>query len=430
MYIPQDPTDVLSARYLAPDRGPLTKGSWSLDTSGMAAFLGGEVAVAAMTTLHLDPTRRWLGWYNCPGTYEVARRYGRFCKSRILQGLFPGVPTDLATHLGLANIKGAKYIGANNGTILEETGPFTALLIKECSSLPEYRVEGRETQRIKVTICELDYIPDGHALLRTPIYSPYVAAVPILVSFGAAAVCAKFGDWICFSMIVLGILVNGISCVVIGSSEFIFHCPPSSVNSSGNGILVSEKDKEFVVLKGSEGAVNPITCGAFTLDFKSERKIKWCSISLVFQLIAQLLLIPQGSLLGQIMFVTSLVTSWAYNLWLSSRDREEIQREVFVKSVLRDPKSKRFTLGTRTTAVIFILLALQPKDYAKIMDMLLPNDTPGWKKLKNGILPQIEQNQKPYLDASWWKDPVVVAEKGVLQNLYEDAQTAYREYQQ
>jgi len=435
MYIP--PPDTLSSRALYTKDGPLTKGSFSLDTSGMTTFFGGDAAVAAMTTLHLNPTRRWLGWYNSPGTYEVARRYSKFCKSRLLEGLFPGVPTDLATLLGMANMKGAKYIGAQNGAILEETGPFSAVLVRDCMLItqPVHKVDGRESQPVWVTISQLVHsIPDGGtALLQTTVYSPLVAVLPILISFGTATVCAKFGDWVSFSMIVLGILVNGISCLVIGSAEFTFHCPVPSLDTSGDGILVSEKDKQFVVLKGNEKAVNTITRGAFTLAFKSEpsgcKDVKWCSIGLVFQLIVQLLFIPQGSLLGQIMFIASLAASWAYNLWLSSRDREKIQREVFVRGVLQGPKSTKFKFGTRTTAVVFMLLVLQPKDHAKIMNMLLPNDTPGWRKFKAHLLSQIRDTKEFCFDASWSEDPTVADEKDVLELLRQDAEAAYRGYQ-
>ena len=427
MYIPYPPDD-LSTRTLYSEKGPLKKGGFSLDTSGMASFFGGDAAVAAMTTLHLDPSRQWMGWYNCPGTYEVAKRYSMFCKSRLLEGLFPNVTTDLATLLGMANLKGAKYIGAHNGSILEEAGPFSAVLMKDCMDIPEtVRVPGRVTQEVKVTVCELAHIPGvGQAVLGTPICSPFIAALPIAVSAIAAAVCGTFKDWVSFSMIVLGVLVNGISCIVIGSGKFTFHCA-QTVNASGDGILVSEKEKEIVVLKGDENAVNPITRGSFTLDFKGKPKrakgVKWCCILLVLQVILQLLLIPQGSLLGQLMFIASLASSWVYNLWLSSRDREKIQREVFVKGVLRSPKRRRFILGTRTSAVVFILLVLQPKDPAKTMDLLLP-DTPGWKKFKAHIVSQIRDGRGFRSDDSWWGDPEIASERGVLETLCRDAEAA------
>ncbi|KIM54971.1 hypothetical protein SCLCIDRAFT_330773 [Scleroderma citrinum Foug A] len=106
MYIPHPDTLSTRTTLLSDLHGPLAKSDVSLNTSGMASFFGGNVAVAAMTTLHLNPTRRWLGWYNSPGTYEVARHYSKFCDSRLLEGLFPGAPTDLATLLVMDNMKG------------------------------------------------------------------------------------------------------------------------------------------------------------------------------------------------------------------------------------------------------------------------------------------------------------------------------------
>ena len=445
MYIPHPET--LSTRPLYSDLyGRFTKSNFSLNTSGMASFFGGNVAVAAMTTLHLNPARRWLGWYNCPGTYEVARHYSKFCDSRLLQGLFPGAPTDLTTLLVIDNMKGGKYIGARNGTVLEETGPFSAVLMKDCRHItePVHRVEGRESQPVEVTVSELVHSMDSDdtkpLVLRATVYSLLVAALPILVSFGTAILCAMIDDWFCFSMIVLGVLVNGGSCVVIGSAELTFRSPVASHNTSGDGILVSEKDKQFVVLKGSEKAVNSITRGAFTFAFKSEpegcKDIKWCSIFLVLQVIVQLLLIPLGTLFGQIMFISSLAASWVYNLWLSSRvsfrdsskNKENIWREAFPKDVLlRD--STKFVFGTRTAAVVFMLLVLQPKEHAKIMDMLLPNDTAGWRKFKGHVLSQIGNSQGFCFDDSWWNDPIVAADKKLLDLLCQDAGAAYQGYQ-
>ena len=282
MYIPHSDTRTLHSDL----HGRLTKSNFSLNTSGVASLFGGNVAVAAMTTLHLNPTRKWLGWYNSPGTYDVARHYSQFCNSRLLDALFPGAPTDLATPFVLDKMKGGKYIGARNGTVLDTTGPFCSILMKDCRHMtqPVYRVEGRVSQPVEVTISELVHSMDPNLLLRrTTVYSPLVAALPILVSFGTAALCATVGDWICFSIIVLGILVNGVSCLVFGSAQFKVDYHVSSVDNSGDGILVSKKDKQFVVLKGSEVAVNSITHEAFTFAFKSKPKgckdIKWCSSS-------------------------------------------------------------------------------------------------------------------------------------------------------
>ncbi|KAI6121273.1 hypothetical protein F5141DRAFT_1210950 [Pisolithus sp. B1] len=451
MFIPQLP-DVLDRRALYSGNAPLNdssnSGGFSLNTGGMASFFGGEVAVTAMTTIHLDPTRRWLGWYNSPGTYEVARRYGRVSGSKFLEGLFPGVPTDLATLLGLEELKGTKYIGAHNGTILEETGPFSALLMKHFVQHVEMvEIPGRKTQPIAVTITELSHTPSNQAVLRTPIYPPIVAGIPILASVGTATACGVFRDWFSFSLIVFGILVNGISCIVIGAGDFVFQYPNRRVGvprdsilvsdrdkenivvmGSGDGILVSDKDKEIIVLRGSGDAVNSITSGSANLRFRWQYWIKWCAILLVFQLIVQILLIPQGTLFGQIMFIGSLAVSWAYNLWLSSKNKESIQGEVFIRGVLRRPNAWRYSLGTRTSAVVFMLLAVKPKDPGKILNMLIPNDTTEWLRFKDDILSRIRTNQDLRFEASFLDTLAPEQDKGLMELLYSDAEAAYEGY--
>jgi hypothetical protein len=46
------------------------------------------------------------------------------------------------------------------------------------------------------------------------------------------------------------------------------------------------------------------------------------------QFLAQLLLIPQGTTLGQIFFITTLVFSWGYNCLLSSVENEQLQMKM------------------------------------------------------------------------------------------------------
>ncbi|KAF8432458.1 hypothetical protein L210DRAFT_3333018, partial [Boletus edulis BED1] len=45
----------------------------------------------------------------------------------------------------------------------------------------------------------------------------------------------------------------------------------------------------------------------------------------------------------------------------------------------------KYTLGTRTAAVVFILLVLQLQDPTKLLDELLLNDTKVWKQWKSVI---------------------------------------------
>ncbi|KAF8555343.1 hypothetical protein OG21DRAFT_1410960 [Imleria badia] len=413
---------------------PLDKSNFTLDTSGVAGVFGGDEAVSAMATVHVYENRRWFGWYNSPGSYQIAKRYGLLARSRFFDGFFPGVHTDPATLFELDGWKGPKFRAAHSGTIIEETGHLGALFMKECAAREGKVVEGRKTQAVGVTIAELNHIPEPQMYpRRINTYSPAFASIPIAVSIGTCVACGVFEDWYSFSLILLGIFTGGIACLVIGSGKFVFtHPDPAKGSPPGDGILSS--DKEIVLLKGAEGAVNSITRGRFSLNFDSEpeyRNIGWCSVLLTIQFIAQLLLIPQGSLFGQIMFVTSLGVSYLYNSWLSSLDKEKIQRDILLDSVLEKPVLTKYSLGTRTTMVIFVLLVLHPEDPTKILNELLPNDTKVWMQWKVTIVRRLLNKEKlEFVDVDWELDGFSQQERSLLGTLYGDAQAAYGGYAQ
>jgi hypothetical protein len=250
---------------------PLDKSKFfTLDTSGIAGIFGGDEAVSAMATGHVYENRQWLGWYNTLGSYQIAKRYGLLAKTRFFDNFFPDVHTDLATLFRLDGWKGPKFRAAHSGTIIEETGRLAALFMKECASREGKAVEGRQTQAVGVTIAELNHYPAPQMYpRRINAYSPVFASIPIAISIGTCVACGVFEDWYSFSLILLGILTNGISCLVIGSGKFVFtHPDPAKGSPPGDGIIGS--DNEIVVLKGAEGAVNFITRGRFCLSFASE----------------------------------------------------------------------------------------------------------------------------------------------------------------
>ena len=411
---------------------PLQHAHFSLDTSGVAGVFGGEEAVSAMATVHVYEHRKWLGWYNSPGSYEIAKRYGRLAKSKFFDGLFPGVHTDPATLFELDGMKGPKFRAARSGTVINETGHLAALFMKECAELrPVDTVGSRLTRPVGVTIANLHYTPE---CIQTPAQfstlAPIYASVPISVSVGSCVTSLLSGDWYAFAMILLGILVSGFSCLVIGSGTFLFtHPNPADGSPPGDGILASDKD--IVLLRGDEGAVNAVTRGRFSLKFDSEphySNIGWCSVFLMIQFIAQLLLIPQATLFGQIMFVLSLTVSWAYNLWLSSFDKEAIQKTVMKDHILRQPKLTKYELGTRTSMTVFVLLVLEvdADEAPKIIDVLLPNDTKVWRKWKSIVINRIKSEK-------WFEFDVPeeelsqfnTEEKTLLKTLFNDARDAY-----
>ncbi|KAI0332073.1 hypothetical protein GY45DRAFT_1335754 [Cubamyces sp. BRFM 1775] len=378
----------------------------SLDISGVAGFFGGDVSVSAMATVHIYEGRKWLGWYNQPGSYEIAKRYGQLSTSRFWDALYPGVNVDPATLFEFDGTQGPKYTAVQSGTVIARTGHVARLFMEECKEegnrvLANPTPEQRTTSPGLVTVVDLSHVPHE---IETPHQQRDVgsvlACVPIFVSLSACVVCAVFGDWFCFSMILLGIVASGFSCYTVGMGTLTFKHPmPAQEAPPGDGLL--EGENELVILKGPEGAVNSITRGRFYLEYASKPRynnIGWCSILLTFQFLAQLLIVPQGTLRGQIAFLVSLAASWAYNSYLSSLDKERIQRSILVEQVLKLDRShhiKKYELGTRTSMVVFSLLLLAPantRGLRRVLNDLLPNDTDVWNRWKDEVLVCIERD--------------------------------------
>jgi len=425
-------TDMPVVRNLLIDRHfvvPLRGINFRLDTSGVVGVFGGEHALSAMSTIPLYKNWKWLGWYNSPGSYEIAKRYGGLAKSRFFDGLFPGSRTDPATLFEMDGSKGPKFEAAHSGTVIEETSHLADLFMKECEELDGKVIGGRETQRVGVTIADLKYEPPTKVILKQVVsHSPVISGIPILVSAGTCITCAFMDDWFSSSMILLGMVVSGISCLVIGSGTFIFtHPEPAPGCPPGDGIICSEK--EIVLLKGKEGAVNAITRGKFGLCFKSEpnyHAMGWCSVLLMTQFLAQLLLIPQGTLFGQFMFITSIAVSWGHNMWLSSLNKENIQRRILMQEVLRQPKLTRYIFPNRTSTVVFVLLASHSEKLEKLMNDLLPNETKVWEKWKATVIERLVEGKRLEFHPSEWEDlDFFPEERSLLKTLYNDANSAW-----
>ena len=72
---------------------PLADLKITFNTAGVAGLFGGEEAISAMATVPLFKGRRWLGWYNSPASYSVAKHFGRVGNPCFWKTLFPG-PRD------------------------------------------------------------------------------------------------------------------------------------------------------------------------------------------------------------------------------------------------------------------------------------------------------------------------------------------------
>ncbi|KAI5993549.1 hypothetical protein EDD15DRAFT_902712 [Pisolithus albus] len=439
MYIPPLSNIIRAVpRAVGADYIPLENTSFILNSTGVAGLFGGEEAVASIALVHVFEGRRWFGWYNSPGSYIMGMRFNRLARSAVpslSQNKRERVQTDLASLFDYDGRKGPKFRAVHSGTTFQETGHLAALFMKECMESHAIPIEGRETQPVSVTIANLEYVPrheEFPTLHRRR--ARFFAGVPILVSVGTCVVCGLFHEWYTFSVILFGMIVSGISCLVIGSGTFRFtHPEPAPGSPPGDGILGCEEG--VVLLKGQEGAVNAVTRGRFSLLFeckdawRSVRYIRACSIILVIQAIAQLILVPQSSAFGQLMFVVSVAVSWVYNLWLWSIDKEKVQRDLLMK-VLRKPRLTRFILGTRTSMVIFVLLALDMDDPQNVINFLLPPNTKAWQIWKAAVIKRLQNHEKLKFDVSDWDDSSLLeGERHMLETLFKDAQHAYEGFE-
>ncbi|KAI6118257.1 hypothetical protein F5141DRAFT_1000131 [Pisolithus sp. B1] len=446
MYIPGIPEAVqLHDRSLATDSSPLSNATFMLNSSGIGGLLGGEEALSTVALAQIYNRRKWLGWYNTPGTYIIGKHLRRLARS-VISDLHanpgPGtesgmVQVDLALLLQHSSrFKGPVFKGIYSGTSLHETGPLASLLMKKYTGMSGTLIEGRTTQPVNVTIANLEQNPSLQSQMTFDHSAPICAIIPIAVSLATCGICGLYCEWYAFSMILLGILARGLTCVFVGSGELVFDHPELTVGSPpGDGILGC--DHELVLLKGHENVVNAITRGRFIFHFRSKhafRMVELCSFFLIAQAIAQLICVPQSNLFGQLMFVFSVVTSWVFSLWFLPYNKVEVQEE-FYRSVLRSPKLEKFVLPNRSSAIVSLLLfsgdneklSGDSKKLKKIMDGFLPSGTQVWEIWKGIVIEHLTNGQPLCFDDTHWnhQDLPSESDRSLLRTLLKDAETAY-----
>ena len=415
---------------------PLGASHFTLNTLGLASLLGGSETIFSLALVYVYTGRRWLGWYNSPGSYFLGMRLARIARANpilnfISMSQVNSEQSHAGQHVDPAELfewdgrKGPKFRAIHSGTMIDDTGHFAALFLKECAERRSVKIPGTVTRSVDLIIADLHHIPDESVSLsgfRTGMSASVATLMPIISSLAACAFSGRYGDWYCFSVILLGIFVNGFSCFVIGSGKLIFiHPPPTDGLPIGDGFLTTPE--QIVLLKGEEGAVNSVTRGKFTLHFNNDplfRVIGICSMLLLLQSIAQFILVPQASLFGQLMFLGSILVSWLYNLCISSLDKERIQRKMLMR-ILDTPTLTKYTFGTRTSLAVFVAISNVSKT-EEILSYLLPNDTEEWMKWKSTIASRLRSRKELRFNESDWND------SKLLEMLYKDAQSAYEGY--
>ncbi|KAG1779958.1 hypothetical protein EV702DRAFT_1276882 [Suillus placidus] len=438
-------------------------GNFSLNVFGVAGFFGGDEAIAAMKTIHHHKARKFLGWYNSPGSWDVGKKFGQLAKSRFWDWLFPGPDEEHTRFFELDGKQGPTYVASRFGSILEHTGHLAYFIMQK--SKGELGVEVQEeiiTKRNKMTIIktqkvfecavgsvakketpkdkkgphkrkEEEMLPNREIPPCSKFYT-LAAVLPIAVSFTTCALCGWTYDCIGSTRLKLqgvksastappgdGMLMDGDNIVLLlGKKEdvatitrgrFILEYDPwvkwrSKKVIKKRSVLGSDRNSDVekgqnnsspkqvaapqkqVASPTKQGAISPKSgdervrneCPAFLKPGKESdgdeplmpgqepiideyNAIGFCSLLLGIQLLAQLLVIPQGTLFGQIMFLTSFAASWAYNLCLSLINNDDIQEQLILEELhLKEKHMRTYIFLTRTSAAVFACLMLQPVD--------------------------------------------------------------------
>ncbi|OJA08059.1 hypothetical protein AZE42_12496 [Rhizopogon vesiculosus] len=413
-----------------------------------------------MKTFHLFNGRKWAGWHNAPDGFAVAKYISPIANSRFWNAIFLVQQSkDPEKVFGLDNQLGPKYIAFQSGTIIDKTIHVAYLMTQSSKECPIITVEGRTTQPMTLTVVQ---VPESSAQVGTkenPTLTVKLrdihvrlASIPMSTSLIACALCAYNRDWYCLTMIFLGIISNGLTCLVMGSAPLVLERVQSAAGAPPGGrMLVDDSSNHIVILKGEERDIKWVTTGKFRLAYlpsvwmkksfgtsrtgansdseklvqgrgnelcgplfprpeeyrgiEEHRGIGLCRLLLGIQSLLQLLLIPQGTTFGQIMFLSSFIISWAYNLYLLSIDSERIQQHLLVET-LNVTRTSKFKLGTRTTTAVFTTLVLRshssskpqppsqtepkPSSTNKFLKYFLPNETVMWDEWREHVGSHIE----------------------------------------
>ena len=248
---------------------------FSLNPLGVSGFFGGDSAVYGMATTSLIWHSRWFGWYNTPGSYEIAKRFGPLARWKLCDGLFPGGEHDPARLFEIEGMEGPAFLTVHSGSNFPRTGHLAHLIASKADGLDACvctRVGKRVSTTATVTVVRLPHVPgvsEQPSLNSSRSVSAYYALMPIVVSLSGGVACALVADWYCFASIVLGILAHGFACFVIGSGNLtlVQYLPPKNA-PPGDGVMMGESG--IVVLLGEEAVVNVVTLGHFKLKYREK----------------------------------------------------------------------------------------------------------------------------------------------------------------
>ncbi|KAH0838883.1 hypothetical protein J3R83DRAFT_7310 [Lanmaoa asiatica] len=395
---------------------PLVDVQFALNALEFVGLIGGIEVISVMAMIPLYRGRRWLGWYNTPGSLDIARHLGDFASSFRTRPYKTLSPTAL---LGLDCQMGPTFLAAFSGTETQ-TGHLGYLTVERSKEMgekvPEEVIRGRETAPTSVILLDFQTIDLDRPFPLLHISHTLLALIPITTSVVTCLLCGFVSDWYMFSVILAGIFTSGFTSMVIGSGRLTLQS-----------------------LRGDALTVSAITEGRFKLGGSGywQATIRVCSLFYLAECVAQLVLVPQGTLFGQIMFIVSLCVSWGYSYRLTSFKKERLQAELLF-SKLGVPKIRKLRVGTRTTTSVFVCLLLFhgvrhlscAAEYDRVLTALLPASTSVWRCWREKVVSQLQEGDDEslsHLEVAQDQE-LSTADRRLLHVLLEDARAAFLGY--
>ncbi|KAI0670691.1 hypothetical protein C8Q78DRAFT_974899 [Trametes maxima] len=394
-----------------------------LFASGATGFVGGDAAASATVVSDVYGGGWVLNLYNSPGSYEMAKRITNLVRSRFWDGLHSGTNVDPVALSQSTPKPGPKFVASFSGTTIPHTVGIAQTVLDFCKTREINGVApGRVTTPYAITILDLDRAPHSES---HPAFEAHKPFLPILASIGASAGCAVIGDWTSFSMIVLGMVCNAATSHCLRAGDLTFTRPAETQGApAGDGFL--EAGNEIVVLRGTEGAVTTVTRGRFSLRFANERalgRLSTCATLSTLQCLAQLVIVPQGTFFGQLLFLLSVAIAWVYNYCTSTLEKAETK--IVMEDLLEKPAARRYSVGTRAAMAVFLMQVLKPTNIEEQLAALIPNNTRVWSTWRKVVAERLSHD-KPFFDGDL---PATAAtftreEQTLLRTLLGDAQAA------
>ncbi|KAG1752153.1 hypothetical protein EDB19DRAFT_1672247 [Suillus lakei] len=213
---------------------------------------------------------------------------------------------------------------------------------------------------MQLIIVDLKKGTGDDALLQKNHLHSSLHIIPTAASIMACVICFRVRDWLSFTMILLGMVSSGTTSLIMRTGKITHkrgkRGKPADGVPPGDGMLLS--DTRIIILRGEEGDVNAVTKGKLRLELK-RGYILLCAFIASSQITLQLVIMPFGSLPGQLMFLLSLLVSGASNLYLSAKE-DDVRSSALI-TLLDNPTVKTYRANSRAVAAALACLALYRK---------------------------------------------------------------------